>query len=345
MNFASSEEHDAIREGESMADPLRATKVVDSIVVNMVDVGEETGDLDKMLMKIADNYDSDVDVLVSSLISILEPVMVVVLGVIGPWIAPYDPQFADLDARFLGVSTDHLLGTDSKGVDAFSQLLYGARSALQISIVVVAISATGGVSVGVIAGFASGDDECDEDGHNWCILTFSAEQKAVLFGVLIGGIGGLAGLVAGALRGSRDVYSFGSEQQFKVTPTGPPGSVAGERDVAMLRRWLDRGLVVAADHHVLHGRFVEPGLVHDLDGTPGVADAEVDRGRLPGLHRPADHHAHGHENQPERHRPPRVGRAPPGDPHRRRLLVHLARLRQCRMGSICRDRSFRRSCR
>jgi type IV pilus assembly protein PilC len=74
--------HDAIREGESMADPLRATKVVDAIVINMVDVGEETGDLDKMLMKIADNYDSDVDVLVGSLISILEPVMVVVLGVI-----------------------------------------------------------------------------------------------------------------------------------------------------------------------------------------------------------------------------------------------------------------------
>jgi type IV pilus assembly protein PilC len=74
--------HDAIREGESMAEPLRASKTVDSIVVNMVDVGEETGDLDKMLMKIADNYDSDVDVLVSSLISVLEPVMVVVLGVV-----------------------------------------------------------------------------------------------------------------------------------------------------------------------------------------------------------------------------------------------------------------------
>ena len=74
--------HDAIREGESMADPLRATKVCDAIVVNMVDVGEETGDLDKMLMKIADNYDNDVDVMVGSLISILEPVMVVVLGVI-----------------------------------------------------------------------------------------------------------------------------------------------------------------------------------------------------------------------------------------------------------------------
>jgi type IV pilus assembly protein PilC len=74
--------HDAIREGESMADPLRATKVCDAIVVNMVDVGEETGDLDKMLVKVADNYDSDVDVLVGSLISILEPVMVVVLGLI-----------------------------------------------------------------------------------------------------------------------------------------------------------------------------------------------------------------------------------------------------------------------
>jgi type IV pilus assembly protein PilC len=79
---ALSKVHDAIREGESMADPLRATKVCDAIVVNMVDVGEETGDLDKMLMKIADNYDNDVDVLVGSLISILEPVMVVILGVI-----------------------------------------------------------------------------------------------------------------------------------------------------------------------------------------------------------------------------------------------------------------------
>jgi type IV pilus assembly protein PilC len=74
--------HDAIRDGESMADPLRATKVCDAIVVNMIDVGEETGDLDKMLLKVADNYDSDVDVMVGSLISILEPVMVVVLGVI-----------------------------------------------------------------------------------------------------------------------------------------------------------------------------------------------------------------------------------------------------------------------
>jgi type IV pilus assembly protein PilC len=72
--------HDAIREGESFANPLRASKVVDGIVVNMVDVGEETGDLDKMLIKVADNYDEEVEVLVGGLVSMLEPIMVVVLG-------------------------------------------------------------------------------------------------------------------------------------------------------------------------------------------------------------------------------------------------------------------------
>ena len=72
--------HDSIREGESFAAPLKASKVVDSIVVNMVDVGEETGDLDKMLMKVADNYDEEVEVLVAGLVSLLEPVMVIVLG-------------------------------------------------------------------------------------------------------------------------------------------------------------------------------------------------------------------------------------------------------------------------
>lgn len=72
--------HDAIREGDSFANPLRASKTVDAIVVNMVDVGEETGELDKMLMKVADNYDDEVDTLVASLVSLLEPVLVIVLG-------------------------------------------------------------------------------------------------------------------------------------------------------------------------------------------------------------------------------------------------------------------------
>ncbi|HLJ10084.1 MAG TPA: type II secretion system F family protein, partial [Planctomycetaceae bacterium] len=72
----------AIREGESMAVPLKETRVVDDMVVNMVDVGEETGALDNMLYKVADVYDEEVAVLVDGLISILEPMMVVVLGLI-----------------------------------------------------------------------------------------------------------------------------------------------------------------------------------------------------------------------------------------------------------------------
>ncbi|MCC7191983.1 MAG: type II secretion system F family protein [Phycisphaeraceae bacterium] len=72
--------YDSVRQGESFAEPLRQARVTDAIVVNMIDVGEETGDLDKMLTKIADNYDEEVDVMVASLISLLEPIMVVVLG-------------------------------------------------------------------------------------------------------------------------------------------------------------------------------------------------------------------------------------------------------------------------
>ncbi len=72
--------YDSIREGETIAQPLREARIVDDIVVNMIDVGEETGDLDSMLNKIADNYDEEVEVLVESLVSLLEPIMIVVLG-------------------------------------------------------------------------------------------------------------------------------------------------------------------------------------------------------------------------------------------------------------------------
>jgi len=70
----------SIRQGDTFAGPLRQSKTVDLIVSNMVAVGEETGDLDKMLLKVADNYDEQVDVLVGSLMSLLEPIMIVVLG-------------------------------------------------------------------------------------------------------------------------------------------------------------------------------------------------------------------------------------------------------------------------
>jgi len=72
--------HNSIRQGDTFADPLRQSKTVDLIVSNMVAVGEETGDLDKMLLKVAENFDEQVDVLVASLMSMLEPIMVIMLG-------------------------------------------------------------------------------------------------------------------------------------------------------------------------------------------------------------------------------------------------------------------------
>ncbi len=72
---------ESIREGNTIADPLRESRLVDDMVVNMVEVGEETGDLDAMLYKIADFYDEEVDNTVKSLISLIEPIMIVFLGI------------------------------------------------------------------------------------------------------------------------------------------------------------------------------------------------------------------------------------------------------------------------
>jgi type IV pilus assembly protein PilC len=74
--------YESIREGETIAQPMKESRLVDDIVVNMIDVGEETGNLDGMLNKIADVYDEEVNVLVEALISLLEPLMIVVLGAI-----------------------------------------------------------------------------------------------------------------------------------------------------------------------------------------------------------------------------------------------------------------------
>jgi len=72
--------YESIREGDTIAQPLRESRLVDDMVVNMIEVGEETGDLDSMLYKIADFYDEEVDALVKGLIDVLEPLMIVVLG-------------------------------------------------------------------------------------------------------------------------------------------------------------------------------------------------------------------------------------------------------------------------
>jgi len=82
FNRALAKVHDGIREGEDFAEPLRQAKIVEPMVVNMIDVGEETGELDKMLSRVADTYDEEVQSMVAGMVSMLEPVMVVILGVI-----------------------------------------------------------------------------------------------------------------------------------------------------------------------------------------------------------------------------------------------------------------------
>ena len=74
--------HDSVKEGESIVAPLEASKVFPPMVISMVDVGEETGQLPEMLLKIADVYDDEVDNAVTALTSMLEPLMIVVLALV-----------------------------------------------------------------------------------------------------------------------------------------------------------------------------------------------------------------------------------------------------------------------
>jgi len=74
--------HDSVKEGESIVQPLEASRVFPPMVVSMVDVGEETGKLPEMLLKVAEVYDDEVDNAVAALTSMLEPIMIVFLAVI-----------------------------------------------------------------------------------------------------------------------------------------------------------------------------------------------------------------------------------------------------------------------
>ncbi len=74
--------HDSVKEGESIVQPMEAGKSFPPMVVSMIDVGEETGKLPEMLLKVADVYDDEVDNAVAALTSMLEPIMIVFLAVI-----------------------------------------------------------------------------------------------------------------------------------------------------------------------------------------------------------------------------------------------------------------------
>jgi type IV pilus assembly protein PilC len=79
---AISQVHDSVREGESIVQPLEASGVFPPMVISMIDVGEETGQLPEMLLKIADVYDDEVDNTVAGITAALEPIMIVILALI-----------------------------------------------------------------------------------------------------------------------------------------------------------------------------------------------------------------------------------------------------------------------
>ena len=73
---------DAVKEGEPIVSPMESSRVFPPMVISMVDVGEQTGALPEMLMKVADNYEEEVDNAVGAMTSLLEPVMIVFLAVV-----------------------------------------------------------------------------------------------------------------------------------------------------------------------------------------------------------------------------------------------------------------------
>jgi type IV pilus assembly protein PilC len=74
--------HDAVKEGEGVAAPLDATKIMPAMVISMIEVGEETGKLPEMLEKIANTYDEEVDLAVEALTAMIEPLMIMFLAVV-----------------------------------------------------------------------------------------------------------------------------------------------------------------------------------------------------------------------------------------------------------------------
>jgi type IV pilus assembly protein PilC len=74
--------HESVKEGETITTPLDASRVFPPMVISMVDVGEQTGALPEMLLKIADTYDEEVDNAVAAMTSLLEPIMIVFLAVV-----------------------------------------------------------------------------------------------------------------------------------------------------------------------------------------------------------------------------------------------------------------------
>jgi peptide/nickel transport system permease protein len=82
--------------------------------------------------------------------------IIILIGIVGPWLAPYNPAKPYFDAMRQGPSSEHLLGTDALGRDLFSRLLYGTRVTLIVGVIAVSITFVIGTVIGVTSAFIGG---------------------------------------------------------------------------------------------------------------------------------------------------------------------------------------------
>jgi peptide/nickel transport system permease protein len=93
---------------------------------------------------------------IGGLIGAILVLLIVVDGLAAPWIAPYDPLAVDMTASLAEPGPGHLFGTDQAGRDILSRVIWGGRASLEVSSIAVIIGCTGGIALGLLAGFFSG---------------------------------------------------------------------------------------------------------------------------------------------------------------------------------------------
>lgn len=114
-----------------------------------------------------------------ALVGLAMVAVVVIVGVLAPLLAPFDPREQNLDNTQASPSRDHWLGTDQVGRDQLSRIMYGARIALVIGLAVVIVSALIGVAIGVIAGYL---------GRRWDVVLMRLADVFLAFPLLIGAL-------------------------------------------------------------------------------------------------------------------------------------------------------------
>ena len=93
---------------------------------------------------------------ISELLPFIVLGIIIIVSVFAPVLAPYDPNATDMSARFVGMSSKHLLGTDSLGRDLFSRILYGGRQSILLAVAATALSMCLGMILGIISGYFGG---------------------------------------------------------------------------------------------------------------------------------------------------------------------------------------------